>query len=366
MNQTDTVHYGFRQQGWSKKRYDNHIIRRIIKWVQNSRDALRTREPLSPSAKFVLATFMHKLCSIHRERMLCDDTGERPTCDGHDYLYITLRLTYEIDLTVKTNVSMLLREIFVCEGSLQAIFSMLFDPQWRTDVSMHADMLYPIWHFTDRSAFNFFVSNICPLRRDVREKNEVFYTPSNVLNRRFFVKAEPTTPLQAATTLGDPDLVLLLLRHGADPLLCYRGDLPQKSPVGFTIDTLNISTMLRGSDWSPASKGDAGETIGKALRCLTYFARAVFALDIRESSQTVDTTPRPPNNGRGRRVHFEVRPRVTEIIDLASFRQPPSLRHACRYIIRDAVTAAGRDSLPEALCQLQVPELVRKFLDLCC
>lgn len=360
---------------------DGQVIMRFVGWAETTRSALHRGKTVPACSWFVLTSFVRKLCSIHRNRMLACETKEVTSCGNHHhYLYIALRLTYDFRLKHRNLVSMLLREIFLCEGSLKAIFSIMHPLSVKQNVNINTYTLFPRLHQLDRSALDYFIKSLCPLDKDVREKEGIVYTPENVLNKPFDDYA--TTPLQAAITLGDPTLALLLLRHGADPLLCERGEkvenkFPLKCAVAFAVDRLNILAVFKEPGWEPWSDGDAGvnsrsnkdaegagEGEEKALTCLRYFSRAVYALDIRESSKIVDTsTPHSEKFSKG--VFFEVHPKVTEtIMDTTSFRQPPPLRHACRCVIRRAVSGARRENIPTALKALPVPTIIQQFLDL--
>ena len=359
-----------------REEQDEQVIKRFVGWAETTRSALYKGKTVPACSWFVLTSFARKLCSIHRNRMLAGGTKETNGCHNHHYLYIALRLTYDFRLKHRTRVSMLLREIFLCERSLKAIFSIMH-PLYRSVGSKWKDVntytLFSRLHRLDRSALEYFVKCICPLESDDREKEGVVYTPENVLNKPIDDCA--TTPLQAAITLGDPELVLLLLRHGANPLVCERKEevdnFPQKCAVGFVIDKLNIWAVFKdprealadmGAN-SKSKKDGASDVQEKALTCLSYFSRAVYMLDIRESSKKVDTsTPQGQRFSNG--VFFEVHPKVTKIIDLTSFRQPPSLRHTSRYVIRRALSRAGKDKIPTALKTLPVPTIMQHFLDL--
>ena len=358
-----------------RKNQDIQVIRRFVGWAEKTRSALYKGKAVPVCSQFVLTSFVPKLCSIHRSRTVSDETGETGSCENHHYLYIALRLAYDFHVKIKTKVSMLLREIFLCEGSLQAIFSILqcsnsgIPVRSSSDVNINMYTLYSRARQFDRLALEYFVKNICPLGKDIREREDFTYSPETVLNQA--IDSCATTPILAATKSGDPAMVLFLLRHGANPLLSHRGDeleTPLKSPVGFTIDELNISVMLRASRVQPNADGVSSlsklcESAEQALTCLDYFSRAVRALDIRESSKTINTCDTQEND-EGRPVYFQVQPRVAEVIDLTSFRQPPSLRHSCRYVIRRALSQGRRERIPTAIKTLPVPKLIQEFLDL--
>lgn len=360
-----------------RENQDSQVIKKICGWAEKTRSALYKGKPVPACSKFMLSSFVHSLCSIHRNRTLPDEANETIGCENHHYLYIALRLCYDFRLKLRNKVSLLLREIFLCEKSLEAIFSILQhcpgSMRLKSDVNINTYTLYPRTRQLERSAFEYFLKSICPLGRDIREKEKTVYTPENVINRG--IDACGTTPLMAATIRGDLALVLLLLRHGADPLLYERGDdmdCVKRSPVGFIIDKLNISALLKGSAWARSAAGGESQYPKDAARqseensvtCLSYFSRAVYALDIRESSQSVITTATQEQKfSEG--IYFEVRPNVTEMVDImTSFRQPPTLRHACRYVIRRAVASAGMTKISTALKELPVPVIVQKFLDL--
>lgn len=352
---------------------DGQVIKRFVGWAETTRSALHKGKTVPACSWFVLTSFARKLCSIHRIRMIVGETKKTNGCDNHNYLYIALRLAYDLRLKHRNRVSVLLREIFLCERSLKSIFSIMHPsngPECTTpDVSVNTYTLFSRLHRLDRSALEYFVKCICPLESDAREKGGIVYNPENVLNKP--IDDCGTTPLRAAITFGDPALVLLLLRHGADPMRCERGDevdnFPQKCAVGFVVDRLNIMAVFKDPRWAMpdtgASSKSKNEGEEKALACLSYFSRAVYLLDIRKSSKTVDTnTPHEKKFSKG--IFFEVHPKVTEIVDMASFRQPPSLRHACRYAIRYAVSCAGKEKIPTALKTLPVPTVMQQFLDL--
>lgn len=352
----------------SKDKDAYRTIKKFKEWAQLTQFFLINGEKMPASSSFVLTSLIQRLCCIHRNEMISAVNYSKGCIENHHYLYIALRLCYELDLKFKTKVSMLLREIFLCEGSLQAIFSILPGHlNCKMEVNINTFTLYPGDSNFDRSAFEYFINSICPLSKDSRETKNCEFTPENIMNAPFG-EYQANTPLMTAIMLSDPQLVLLLLRHGADPFLCHRDDgneYHRKSPVEYVIASLNIYSLLKDSQWARLQETKKGNDDGerKSLNYLSLFKRAVLSLDIRQTSGKV-SFPNEQRDVSTKGSFFEVHPRLAEILDVQALHTPPSLLHTCRYCIRKTLLRARSDSLPSAIQKLPIPRLVKSYVDL--
>jgi hypothetical protein len=114
-----------------------------------------------------------------------------------------------------------------------------------------------------------------------------------------------------------------------------------------------------------------------AADCLKQQAKALYSLTIRVNNNSMVSTSSHCSlcqaDHQPTSVHtcktksatvFEVHQGVSSFLDLASFQRPPTLRHACRCVIRKAVKN-GRENVPTAVSKLPVPALMQRYLDLC-
>jgi hypothetical protein len=115
-----------------------------------------------------------------------------------------------------------------------------------------------------------------------------------------------------------------------------------------------------------------------AADCLKQQAKALYSLTIHVNNNSLVSTSSHCSvcqaDHQQTSVHscktksasvFEVHQGVSSFLDLALFQRPPTLRHACRCVIRKAVKNSGRENLPTAVSKLPVPALLQRYLDLC-
>ncbi|KAK7469952.1 hypothetical protein BaRGS_00036056 [Batillaria attramentaria] len=352
---------------------DNMCVNDFLGWANLMHSMLDANKRLPETARNKLASFVHRLCTIHRNEMLAVASGGGKGClENHHYLYNALRLCFDFHLNIPVKVSMLIREIFLCEGSLEAIFSILQPSRHahrnaRADVNIDSYTLYTGPRRLYRQAFEYYVKNISLLNKDPREDERNPYKVAHILNTPID-GVSGNTPLLAAVTSCHPIIVLFLLRHGADPLHYQKGDEDKKrtkSAVEYVVDKLNMSAML--SEWAGPQPGTETNGMNREERmklCLIYFAQAVYALDIRVASKNVDTNSSEEEkfaNG----LFFEVNAKIADMLEVqTTYRCPPSLRHASRCVIRRALMDAGKEDVSTAVMKLPVPQIMQSYLDL--
>lgn len=344
---------------WRPSETHKKIVR-FFKWGKSIEARLRSKMDTPKGSEFVLTCFAKDLCHIHKNETSLKKNAH--WCHDHHYLYVALRLCFVLNISIKAIVSALLREIYLCEGSLDAIFSIIPSTNSHTDLTVNRNKftVYPGRRKYEKSAFQYFVKSICPLEKDTREYEDNVFIPDNVLNKPLN-NLSGDTPLLAAVIQCNLSMVLLLLRHGANPFVCKWGEVfsPLKiCPVNYVLRMLNMMMWLHDR---------SGVKVKMQMEfcylCLSFFARAVYALDIRKSSGKISTTI---VHGT-KHVLFEVHPKLAQLLDLdkKSWCTPP-LTHVCRYNIRCALQKAKKHNLPDAIKKLPVPQVIQDYLDLLC
>lgn len=295
-------------------------------------------------------------------------------CREHRFLYVNLRISFEKNSNDKELISNIIAEIFKCEGNLQSIFSVLLPGHvirnmCHTNNNMH--MLYPGLKAKFRrkgivEAFEFYLRNIC-------QSSELGIQPSSdgfILNREFDV-GQSFTPLLAATMRRDPELVLLLLRYGADPLHCAQGsDIASCcDPIENLIEGLNSITMFKNSEFSQETKEALSDEENRGMLCLEYFYRSTSHIYMAESRefrpQEHDEDKESLDPTASGKVYY-LHPTLASCMDMTLLSGPRSLQHLSRCVIRRSLQerCAFTSILPDLIFSLPLPKHIKSYLDL--
>jgi hypothetical protein len=218
--------------------HDVQVIKNFLAWAEQSEAG---RIKLAEQPHVVLLSYVSALSRIHRrmQQRATGESKERARCKNHYYLFRALRLAYEYrhQITpqdIKT-VSKLLREIYLCDGSLSSIFSLFLrqcEPHCRSAKSSERHKFVAHWRFTiirhfyilyrsesnddNTKALTFYLNCITPLSTDTRERGKRRFGLQHILHQP--ISLYGTTPLMAATAARDSGCVQTLLRFGANPL----------------------------------------------------------------------------------------------------------------------------------------------------
>lgn len=298
------------------------------------------------------------------------------TCREHLFLYKHLRLCFEKNSNDKV-INEIIVEIFKCEGNLQSIFSVLLPSHVIRNayhINNNIHVLYPGLKAKVRrkgisEAFEFYLRCIC-LSTDLAPQTS---GAGCVLNREFDV-GQSFTPLLAATMRRDPELVLLLLRYGADPFHCAHGpDIASYcDPIENLIEGLNSITMFKNSEFSQETKEALSDEESRGLLCLEYFYRATPRIYVTESREfrpqehcSDDEENQSP--GPGDKV-YHLHPALAGCLDMTLLSGPRSLQHLSRCVVRRSLQqrCVFTSTLPDLICSLPLPKHVKRYVDLLC
>ena len=297
-------------------------------------------------------------------------------CKEHRFLYHALRRCYEKNHDDCAFIIEILREIYACEGSLMAIFSILL-PRHVTKNSFFLNMkmnaLYPGCnsglHREDTvSAFEFYLKHICKSNESFEEPNIPGPSLDNVINEEFDINRSASfTPLSAATSSRDPHFVLLLLRYGADPFYIsqkFTEELPQ-DPVANVIKGLNSIILFKNSFFGEETLSVLSEEEEKGMQCIQFISRAVVFIPLVENmhfqASDADETP-----GENRKREYNLHPKLSARMDLPSITGPRPLQHLCRIRVRKTLVEGStcRGTLPSLIDRLPLPTPLKHYIDL--
>ncbi|CAH1794575.1 unnamed protein product [Owenia fusiformis] len=189
-----------------------------------------------------------------------------------------------------------------------------------------------------------------------------------------------TTPLLIACRKVHSDMVLLLLRHGADPLRTFgehqhlfpkcplENIIIQMNGMGLVFDFNNAHPSMRFLQQSnPIRVRRESSRERNLLRCLAYFCRVMPTLPITNSKALENILNPAPmigvkstNSSDDRMwVHQSFYERVSPY----RTHNPPELLHLARVVIRNAIKTAWHP-LHTSVFQLPLPRILMNYLDL--
>lgn len=176
-----------------------------------------------------------------------------------------------------------------------------------------------------------------------------------------------STPLLLACHSINPDAVLLLLRHGANPL--RRGQAHQiiglqfQHPLYVIVSKLNscLFWSSRQPLMDPVQLRRFQETQKSQKddlkRCLRYFCRALPKVPIAFRDEPQAQTDRGIDSGV-----FYLSSEYKHLLPADRYREPASLTHLCRCFIRGEMLKARW--LPRGLQFLDIPRHLQYYMDL--
>uniref|UniRef100_A0A182W5C4 SOCS box domain-containing protein n=1 Tax=Anopheles minimus TaxID=112268 RepID=A0A182W5C4_9DIPT len=255
----------------------------------------------------------------------------------HNVLYIALRITWDWGLEDSTIVRNLLDEIFKCEKTFERLFlgalfgcnAPHFIAGWKSDFNDQDENLRAVVFFLHHSA----------------KARAIYPTYSYAYQRLRHTKfidvpidsCGKATPLRVALQASAPDIVLILLRHGANPCPDDGG----ASPV------LSLLEKLAESE-------DRCYPF-QLVSCLKLLLRTIVMVEL----------PYKPHLYVVRKEMFHSKYAALLEDGLLSAEQVygiPSLKHISRCIIRDVLRENFQ--LPGSIVKLPLPRKLQKYIDL--
>ncbi|KAK3581086.1 hypothetical protein CHS0354_033874 [Potamilus streckersoni] len=300
-----------------------------------------------------LISYFHQIVSLHSaERIRKDLIGRACPHRLHIYLYKLLRFCFEerIQESRLLPVSVLLQEIYKCEGNFQSIFSIVLTDHVLADVNI----LYPGCAESNLSQSNleaceYYLHHISLMQLDdFGEDNR----PHIILNQPVDNEGK-YTPLSAATVKRDPNLVLLLLRYGAT-FSC--GVDTTLDPMEQLVNDMNSLYLFRNTGFSEDTKRVLTFEDSKVKKCLGYFRRAMrkipFSISTHlntifsnEDEEKEIGYSKERNIRGGELKKYSLHPELAATLCIRCEPDPISLKHLCRCLIRECILGKLLDHL---------------------
>ncbi|XP_052899959.1 uncharacterized protein LOC128306472 [Anopheles moucheti] len=255
----------------------------------------------------------------------------------HNVLYIALRITWDWGLEDSYIVRNLLDEIFKCEKTFERLFlgalfgcnAPHFIAGWKSDFNDQDENLRAVVFFLHHSA-------------KARATYPTYSYAYQRLRQTKFIDVPidscgKATPLRVALQASAPDIVLILLRHGANPCPDDGG----ASPVLSLLEKL--------------SESEDRCYPFQLVSCLKLLLRTIVMVEL----------PYKPHLYAVRKEMFHCK--YTALLEdgLLPAEQVygiPSLKHTCRCIIRDVLRENFQ--LPGSIVKLPLPRKLQKYIDL--
>ncbi|XP_053695659.1 uncharacterized protein LOC128743156 [Sabethes cyaneus] len=255
----------------------------------------------------------------------------------HNVLYIALRIAWDWSLEDSEVIGTLLEEIYGCEKTFERIFlgalfgstAPHFIAGWKSDFKDQDENLRALVFFLHHAG----QSKSCFLSYS--------YAFHDMVPKQFIdipiESCGKAAPLRVAIQASAPDILMILLRHGADP----NPDDGGASPVISILDKL-LEYESRAYPYQLVS-------------CLDLLLRCTIMVEL----------PYKPHLFHVRREMFETKYAVLlqdKIISPKQVFGVPSLKAICRCHVRNQL----RDSfqLPRGINKLLVPRKIKKYIDL--
>uniref|UniRef100_A0A182TXZ2 SOCS box domain-containing protein n=1 Tax=Anopheles melas TaxID=34690 RepID=A0A182TXZ2_9DIPT len=255
----------------------------------------------------------------------------------HNVLYIALRITWDWGLEDSTIVRNLLDEIFKCEKTFERLFlgalfgcnAPHFIAGWKSDFNDQDENLRAVVFFLHHSA----------------KARAIYPTYSYAYQRLRQTKfidvpiesCGKASPLRVALQASAPDVVLILLRHGANPCPDDGGASPVLSLLEKLAECENRCYPFQ------------------LVSCLKLLLRTVRMVEL----------PYKPHLYAVRKEMFHTKYEALLEDGLLPPDQVygvPTLKHTCRCLVRDVL----RDNfqLPGGVLKLPLPRKMQKYIDL--
>ncbi|XP_055620669.1 uncharacterized protein LOC129764978 [Toxorhynchites rutilus septentrionalis] len=255
----------------------------------------------------------------------------------HNVLYIALRVAWDWSLEDSGIVKCLLEEIYCCEKTFERIFlGALFGSNaphfiagWKSDFKDQDENLRALVFFLHHAG-----------RTGLCFPSYSYEYQSTVPTQFIDVPIEScgkAAPLRVAIQASAPDVLMILLRHGADPTPADGGS----SPIVSILDKL-LEYESRGYPYQLVS-------------CLRLLLRCTIMVEL----------PYKPALFHVRREMFEKKyaPLLAEkLIPPEQLFGVPKLKRMCRCHVRNQLR--NNFQLPRGINKLAVPRKIKKYIDL--
>ncbi|CAG2250576.1 ASB17 [Mytilus edulis] len=261
---------------------------------------------------------IREVANIHKYRRRL-----KGKCIEHDSLYMSLRLCFEYEINEKELAQNLLLEMFICEGNLDTIFSILLPGhviKTLSSVKRYTNLLYPgFMSKTMRKklveSFHFYLRQICETREKLTNGE------CDIIDRPFEI-TELHNPLSAAAVCRDPEMVEVLVE-----------------------DALT-------------------EEGRRGLICLDTFMRGVWSVSF-DASTHINTLENGDDSDKKleEQKSYGLNPKLADMFDYKHYMGVRSLQHVCRCSIRTTLSK-NSPTLPSEIEKLPLPPSIKAYLDL--
>lgn len=330
------------------------------------RNSLQVQEEKGCPDKTDLIASIYHLLRVHRlkrERSRMSQTS----CPEklHNALKRAIRTCYELKIgsSCLYPVGELFYELFLCTSGTTALFSILLDHVWPDKI------LYPSKSQADLySAFSYYLQHA----QNIYIKGHK--QPIDLLNTE--IDAHNICPLSAALKKRDPELVLTLVKNGADPLCNSNSSSDEdmcKSPMRLLLDDLSCLFMFKNyAQFSEETKSKLAEQESKAWVCLGYIRRGVSMIPLTSSTHIVTSVHTEDeddfqdlNETPLELPAYSIHPKLSHTVDIDYFRLP-SLKHLSRCAIRSQLKRNWRKvaNIPKGISLLPLPRVLKSYLNL--
>ncbi|KAL4234688.1 hypothetical protein ACF0H5_006329 [Mactra antiquata] len=312
-----------------------------------------------------LITKLHRLLEVHRaERRYNAINGIICNRAIHKALLKAIRLCYEYKICESKlfPVGDLFLELFLCMGNSCSIFSIFLSVQMSTMSHADSEILYPSNRSGEMtSAFEYYLQHISSVKHSDKDLMNLCISHESGL-----------TPLSAGIQKRDPELVLQLLRYGADPFYTIEDSDPDmyvQNPTEQLIDDLNGLFLFKNTGFSEETCSKLRAEEIKVWQCLKYFRRAVVEIPITSTNHIVTTYADDVYEEHEKlnvKKSYGVRRGIAENLNFDFFKPTVSLKHLCRCAIRQRLNEnrSKKWSIPKSISLLPLPLLLRQYLDL--
>ncbi|XP_063992585.1 uncharacterized protein Stops [Diachasmimorpha longicaudata] len=260
----------------------------------------------------------------------------------HNVLYVAAKLCYDWSLNNNRVVSRLLNDIYYCEKTFERIFvGAIFGIRvthflsgWKSDFENRDDNIRGLIYFLDHA---------------VKGRLEYKCELDSVKRRFIDIPMESygqVLPLRVAVQHGAPDILLIMLRYGANT------ESDKLSPTPLEI----LLTKLSDYETEDEPNRIIPENL---LVCLRLILRTVTVGSVRTPSHIAEVC------GVESVTLWEQFPNLVERNFVRADRSgycPAELRHLCRCTIRQCLF--DNWALPHGIKTLQIPRTLQNYLDL--
>uniref|UniRef100_A0A1A9WZ24 SOCS box domain-containing protein n=1 Tax=Glossina brevipalpis TaxID=37001 RepID=A0A1A9WZ24_9MUSC len=254
----------------------------------------------------------------------------------HNILYIALRTCWDWGVRDSAVVVVLLEEIYACEKTFERIFlGALFGPHaphfiagWRSDFRDQDENTRAMVYFLHHATSLDMTLPVWIARYEQERMLKFIDIPIESCGR--------SSPLRVALQASAPDLLLILLRYGAEPNPPDGGS----SVVLALLDKLNEN----GRNY-----------VYQNVSCLEILLRNI---------PIIEMPYKPIIYSTRREMFFERYGRllIDKILRKEQVYGVMSLRHLCRCRIRDLLRTNGQ--LPDGIDTLRLPRRLQRYIDL--